>query len=87
MAKSQKLRAKNKKPIPMLESLKVALIRRLARKRLKKDIAPLDTLTTHPGVLISYTKHNLALEKTNLVPAKLKLLAQLRAAKLVECPF
>jgi hypothetical protein len=29
----------------------------------------------------------MALEKTNLVPAKLKVLGQIRAAKLVECPF
>jgi hypothetical protein len=71
----------------MLESLKVALIRRMARKRLKRDIAPLDTLATHPAVLIPYTRYGLALDKTNLVSAKLKQLAQLRAAKLIECPF
>ncbi len=71
----------------MLESLKVALIRRFARKRLGKDIAPLDTLTTHPAVLIPYTRFSLALDRTHLVPAKLKVLAQLRAAKQVECPF
>ena len=71
----------------MLNKLQVALIRRFARKRLKKDIAPLDTLATHPDVLIAYTRYSLALDKTNLVPAKLKKLAQIRAAKLVECPF
>lgn len=71
----------------MLDKLKAALIRRLARKRLKKDIAPLDTMATHPAVLVSYTRYSLALDKTNLVPAKLKKLAQIRAAKLVECPF
>jgi hypothetical protein len=71
----------------MLSGLKVALIRRFARKRLKKDIAPLDTLATHPDVLISYSKFSLALDKTNLLSAKLKKLAQLRVAKQVECPF
>jgi len=71
----------------MLSRLKVALIRRFARKRLKKDIAPLDTLATHPAVLIPYTQFGLALDKTSLVSAKLKKLAQIRAAKLVECPF
>jgi hypothetical protein len=71
----------------MLENLKVAIIRRLARKRLKKDIAPLDTLATHPAVLIPYAQFSLALDKTRLVPAKLKVLAQIRVAKLVECPF
>jgi len=71
----------------MLKSLKVKLIRRFARKRLGKDIAPLETLATHPDVLIPYTRFNLALDKPNLVSSKLKRLAQLRAAKLVECPF
>jgi len=71
----------------MFTNLKVALIRRFARKRLGKDIAPLQTLATHPGVLIPYTKFSMALEKTNQVPAKLKVLGQVRAAKLVECPF
>jgi hypothetical protein len=71
----------------MFSRLQVALIRRFARRRLKKDIAPLDTLATHPDVLIPYTRFNLALDKTNLVSAKLKKLGQIRAAKQVECPF
>jgi hypothetical protein len=71
----------------MFSGLQVALIRRFARRRLKKDIAPLDTLATHPDVLIPYTRFSLALDKTNLVSAKLKKLAQIRAAKQVECPF
>jgi hypothetical protein len=54
---------------------------------LKKDIAPLDTLATHPDVLIPYTRFSLALEKTHLVSAKLKKLAQIRTAKQIECPF
>ena len=60
----------------MLKSLQVALIRRFARKRLGKDIAPLQTVATHPDVLIPYTKFSMALEKTNLVPAKLKVLGR-----------
>ncbi|MGC2697644.1 MAG: hypothetical protein WA738_17795 [Candidatus Angelobacter sp.] len=71
----------------MFAKLKVALIRKFARKRLGKDIAPLQTLASHPDVLIPYAKFSMALEKTSLVPAKLKLLGQVRAAKLVECPF
>jgi hypothetical protein len=67
--------------------LKVALIRKLARKRLGKDIAPLNTIATHPQVLIPYAQFSVALDKTSLVPAKLKALGQIRAAKLVECPF
>jgi len=71
----------------MFEQFKVGLIKKFARKRLGKDIAPLKTLESHPGVLIPYAEFSRALDKTNLVPAKLKALAQVRAAKLVECPF
>ena len=71
----------------MFTRLKVALIRKLARRRLGKDIAPLTTVASHPDVLIAFAKFGMALEKTNLAPAKLKVLGQIRAAKLVECPF
>ncbi|MGE5323952.1 MAG: hypothetical protein ACM3SW_13870 [Actinomycetota bacterium] len=71
----------------MLKGLKVALIRRFARKRLGKDIAPLGTIASHPDYLIAYAQFSQALEKTSLVPGKLKVLGQIRAAKLVECPF
>lgn len=71
----------------MFSKLKVAIIRRMARKRLGKDIAPLETLATHPDFLAAYAEFGQALDKTDLVPAKLKQLGQIRAAKLVECPF
>jgi hypothetical protein len=71
----------------MFNRLHVALIRRFARRRLGKDIAPLKTIATHPDFLIAYTKFSMALEKTSLVPRALKVLGQIRAAKLVECPF
>ena len=71
----------------MFSKLKVALIRKFARKRLGRDIAPLTNMATHPGVLIPYAQFSLALDKTKLVPARLKVLGQIRAAKLVECPF
>jgi hypothetical protein len=67
--------------------LRIAVIRGIVRQRLKKDIAPFETMATHPGVLIPYAQFGQALEKTNLVSAKLKKLAQIRAAKQVECPF
>ena len=71
----------------MFDGIKVALIRRMARKRLGKDIAPLTTYASHPAVMVPYAQFSLALEKAGLVPRKLKVLAQIRAAKLVECPF
>ena len=71
----------------MFQKLQVSLIRKFARKRLGKNIAPLETIATHPDVFIPYAKFSMALEKTHLTPAKLKVLGQIRAAKLVECPF
>lgn len=71
----------------MFDRFMVALIKRMARKHLGKDIAPLQILESHPGVLIPYARLNKALSKTDLVPNKLKVLAQVRVAKLVECPF
>ncbi len=71
----------------MFSRFKVAVVRRLARKRLGRDIAPLETMATHPDVLVPYAKFGAALDKTDLVSAKLKRLGQIRAAKLVECPF
>lgn len=71
----------------MFSKLKVAIVRHMARKRLGKDIAPLETLATHPDVLVPYSRFGVALDKTNLVSAKLKRLGQIRAAKLIECPF
>jgi hypothetical protein len=71
----------------MFSKLLVPLIRKMARKRLGRDIAPLATMAAHPDVLVPYTRFGQALEKTSLVPARLKRLGQIRAAKLVECPF
>jgi hypothetical protein len=71
----------------MFKGLKVALIRRFARKRLGKDIAPLKTIATHPDYTIAYAHFSQALDKLSLVPTRLKVLGQIRAAKLVECPF
>ena len=71
----------------MFSKLKVAIIRKMARKRLGRDIAPLATASTHPDYLIAYAHFGQALDKTHLVPAKLKQLGQIRAATLVDCPF
>ena len=72
---------------PMLKNLKVSIIKKMARKRLGKDIAPLQAMATNPDVLIPYTQFSVAMDKTHQLPRKLKVLAQIRAAKLVECPF
>ncbi len=71
----------------MFESVQIAAIKRAARKRLGKLIKPLETMAAHPKLLIAWTKFNLAWNKFDLVDAKLKALAVVRTAKLVECPF
>ncbi len=71
----------------MFKQIKVKIIRKFVRKRLGRDIAPVETIATHPDFLIAYAQFSQALDKVNLVPAKLKVLGQIRAAKLVECPF
>ena len=71
----------------MFKQLKVNIIRKFVRKRLGWDIAPMETLATHPDFLIAYAQFSQALDKMNLVEHKLKVLGQIRAAKLVECPF
>lgn len=71
----------------MFTQLKVALIRKMAHKRLGKDIAPLETIATHPDFLVAYAQFSQALDKTNLVSAKLKKLAQIRAASCWNAHF
>jgi hypothetical protein len=71
----------------MFQKLKVNIIRKFVRKRLGRDIAPLDNMASHPDFMIAYAQFSQALEKVNLVDHKLKVLGQIRAAKLVECPF
>ncbi|MBZ5523879.1 MAG: hypothetical protein LAP21_16715 [Acidobacteriia bacterium] len=71
----------------MFSKLLVPLIRKMAKKRLGRDIAPLAAMASHPDVLVPYARFSQALDKTRLVPARLKVLGQIRAAKLVECPF
>jgi hypothetical protein len=71
----------------MFKQLKVNLIRKFIRKRLGRDIAPVDTIATHPDFLIAYAQFSQAMEKVHLVDRKLKMLGVIRAAKLVECPF
>jgi hypothetical protein len=71
----------------MFEALKVWLIRRLVKQRLGHVIGPVETMSAHPGVLIPYTRYSQALQKTSTVDAQLKMLAVVRTAHLVACPF
>lgn len=72
---------------PLLEQFQVWLIRRMTKRRLGHVVAPVEALTSHPGLLIAYAKFGVAQNRLNLVDARLKALGIVRAAKLVECPF
>jgi hypothetical protein len=71
----------------MFEAFKVWLIRKMVKRRLGRAIAPVETMSAHPGVLIPYTRYSQALQKTSAVDAQLKMLAVVRTAHLVACPF
>lgn len=71
----------------MFESWQVAAIRRAAKERLGKLIRPIETMSAHPRLLIAYAKFSAAFNKLQDLDARLKTLAVVRTAKLVECPF
>ena len=71
----------------MFSKLTISIARSSLKKRLGRTIRPFENMATHPDVAAAWVKFNQALYKTNLVDAKLKTLGQIRAAKLVECPF
>ena len=58
-------------------------------KRLGKAVAPgpLGVYAHHPGVLRAVGSFEMAAEGWRLLPARLRTLAQIRAATLVGCPF
>ena len=58
-----------------------------SRRRLGKVADPLRVTGHHPWVSFGYGTFELAAERAHLVEARLKELAQIKAAALVGCPF
>ena len=58
----------------MINRFLVPIIKKAVRKRLGRDIAPLNTMAEHPDILVPYAKFSAALEKASLVPRHLKAL-------------
>ncbi len=59
----------------------------MARRRTGVSLEPINMLGHQPNLLFGYGMFELALERGKSVDAKLKQLAQLKAATLIGCPF
>ena len=71
----------------MFNSLKVAAIRSLVKRKLGKVIRPVEIMSANPDILVGYARYMQTLVKQKRVDEKLKALARVRAAKLIDCPF
>jgi len=71
----------------MFNSLKVGVIKSLVRRKLGKVIRPVEIMSANPDILVGYVKFMQMLVSQHRVDEKLKALARVRAAKVVECPF
>ena len=60
---------------------------RFARRRLGKVPEPVSVTAHHAWIFGGMGAYELALERSRLVDAKLKALAEIKAAALVGCPF
>jgi len=68
-------------------SLTTRLAYRFARRRLGKVPEPLTVVAHHPWVARAYGAYEMAFERARLVDRRLKVLAQIKAAALIGCPF
>jgi len=71
----------------MFNSLKVGVIKSLVRRKFGKVIRPVEIMSANPDILVGYVKFMQMLVSQHRVDEKLKALARVRAAKVVECPF
>ena len=58
-----------------------------SRRRFGKVPAPLTVVAHHPWLSRGYGVFEFALERSHLVGGRLKLLAEIKAATLIGCPF
>ncbi len=59
----------------------------MTKRRLGRVVKPVRIYALHPRLLRGYAHMELAQEKARRVPATVKLLAQIRVATRVGCPF
>jgi hypothetical protein len=56
-------------------------------RRFGRVVEPLAVAAHHGGILFGYSAYELALDRAQLVDKRLKVLASLKVAALVGCPF
>ncbi len=59
----------------------------MARRRVGKVPEPITLVAHHRRLFRGYAFFELALDKSRLVDTRLKMLAQIKAAALIGCPF
>jgi alkylhydroperoxidase family enzyme len=65
----------------------VRLIYRLSRRRLKREVDPIAVYAHAPGLLIGYGMFEQATSRLHNVDERLKVLAETKAAAVVNCEF
>jgi AhpD family alkylhydroperoxidase len=65
----------------------VRLLHRLSRRQLGRDVDPVAVYAHLPGLLVGYGAFEKATERQRRVPERLRALAQLKAAAVVNCEF
>jgi hypothetical protein len=74
--------------VPLERARGVArIVYRMARKMLGRVPEPLTIAAHHDAILKAYTGYEFFLARARRVDAKLKALAQIKAASIVGCPF
>jgi hypothetical protein len=71
----------------LLRRLFVRLVYSLTKKKIGRVVMPVQITAHHPQILWGYGQMEQSLMGSSLVDAKLRELAQIRAATLVGCPF
>ncbi len=70
-----------------IRNLFVRLVYALTRRKVGKIVMPVQVTAHHAAILWGYGQMEQSQVSSHLVDARLKGLAQLRAATLVGCPF
>lgn len=74
-------------PAPHKQSLFARLVRFMGRRMFGKDLAPARVMGDHDAVLLGTSAMELSLRRGGRVPARIKSLAEVQAARLIGCSF
>lgn len=77
--------------IPPLEPAQAGLVARVAywmcKRKVGKVVTPLKVMAHHPRLLRAYGGMEMGQEAARKVDEKLKMLASIKAARMIGCPF